>query len=155
MNQNFNSNPGDYKNSYVVPNYQQAYNPYQPNLQQPTQLNQFIVKNVNSFDEAKNSNIDFYNTHIFMDSSNPYIYMKKINNNGLEDFYTFRLCENPPDRMELLEQRMFNIEKMLERVINNVSASESNDVPTNAESIETAESSPISKRSGNATGKKP
>lgn len=143
-------NPGNpYQNNV---NYSQAYGTYP---QQNTQLNnnQFVVKNVNSFDEAKNTSIDFYNTYLFIDFNNEFIYLKKINNNGLEDFYTFKLSANPPDKMQILEQRMFNIEKMLEKVINNV-PSESDVVPTISESNESTESSSLSKGSGNVTRKK-
>lgn len=149
-------NQNMYNNQQNVPPYNNNYynGTYQPYSPQQQTNNQFVVKNVNSYDEAKNANVDYFNTYIFTDFNNSSIYLKRINNNGLEDFYTFKLAENPPDRIQMMEQRMLNIEEMLGRMINNVPTNEPNDVSTNAQSNERAESSLISKGAGNVTRKK-
>lgn len=111
----------------------------------------FKIRNVSSFDEAKNMNIDYLNTYVCLDLNNSNIYLKRLNNNGFEEIFTFRLTENPPDKIQLMEQRMSNIENLLERVFNN--ANEPNDVQSNGGASETAKSSSIPKSNGNASRK--
>lgn len=156
-NNHFFNNPNQqqtimpsFGNSHQLP-YQSFYNSPQ---QQQNINNQFIVTNVNNFDEAKNTTIDFYNTYIFTDFNNSAIYLRRVNNNGLEDFYTFKLTENPPDRMQVLEQRLINIENFLRGGIKNDESNDTSTFPANAEQDAISKPSNVSKGTTNASGKK-
>lgn len=153
-NNNFthqNNTVPPYNNNFYQNPYQAFYTP--PQNQQNIN-NQFIVKNVNNFDEAKNTNIDFYNTYIFTDLNNSAIYLKRVNNNGLEDFYTFKLTENPPDKMQVLEQRLINIENFLMGGSKNDESNDTSTFPTNVEQDATSKPSNVSKGSTNVTREK-
>lgn len=121
---------------------------------------QFKVISVNNFDEVKNFNIDYFNTYVFIDQLNSNIFLKKINNNGFQEILTFRRVENPPDQNQLFNERITNIERLLNDLMSkkwgefNESANKSNDVPTNVKQFTTTESGVISEGAGDVTGKK-
>lgn len=136
----------------------QYYNNFQPipqnNMNNSYHLSEtFKVMNVNNFEDIKNIATDYLSTYIFIDQSNFNIYLKKINNNGFQEILTFQRTANPPDRMQLLEQRLISIENSLKGLIKNES-NESNDVSTNVEPVTTTESSLVSKGSNNVTREK-
>ena len=101
---NFTPNPMiDYYRNQI----NQLQNQYQP----------FITRQVTNIDEAKASIIDPTSTYLFIDSNAGKIYMKRMNNNGLSDFFTFKVEEpiqekatNPLDEINL---RLTNIENKL------------------------------------------
>ena len=124
---------------------QQVFNPGQMYQQIQPQTTQFIARQVSNIEEAKACLIDPLSTFLFIDSSCGKIYMKRMNNNGLSDFYVFSVEENrqemKQDPLEAINKRLENIENKLgginvQSVSNdgsksNESHSESN-VPANA-----------------------
>lgn len=101
---------------------------------------QFITRQVSNIEEAKACMVDPLSTYIFIDVSVGKIYMKRMNNNGLSDFYTFVVEENKQeikkeDPFEIINQRLINIENKLGGISNVQSISdESKSNELNAES---------------------
>lgn len=91
-------------------------NPYMMNFRQPfINQQQFITKQVTSIEEARASMVDPLSTYLFVDSSTGYIYLKRMNNNGLSDFFIYKPDENKQGEtpLDLINNRLSNIEKML------------------------------------------
>lgn len=139
MYQNYN-NPNNFFNPFTNTAPQNNNNP------------QFITKNVNNFDDAKNTPINPFNIFLFPDFNNSSIYLKRINSNGLEEMLTFKLTENPPDRLYMVEQELANIKNYL-RGLNNAT-NDGNDVSTNVGNGTTAITTNISNLSTDDTRQK-
>ena len=96
---------------------QQMFNPGQMYQQIQPQTTQFITRQVSNIEEAKACLIDPLSTFLFIDSSCGKIYMKRMNNNGLSDFYVFSVEENKQemkqDPLEAINKRLENIENKL------------------------------------------
>ena len=111
---------------------------------------QFITKQVTNIEEAKAYIVDPFNSYLFVDINSGKIYMKKMNNNGMSDFYIFSIEENvKQDPFAEINRRLDNIENKLGGI--NVQ-SISNDKESKSVSIgtdEKSESKTISKSSGN------
>ena len=111
---------------------------------------QFITKQVTNIEEAKAYIVDPFNSYLFVDINSGKIYMKKMNNNGMSDFYVFSIEENvKQDPFAEINRRLDNIENKLGGI--NVQ-SISNDAESKSVSIgtdEKSESKTISKGSGN------
>ena len=111
---------------------------------------QFITKQVTNIEEAKAYIVDPFNSYLFVDINSGKIYMKKMNNNGMSDFYVFSIEENvKQDPFAEINRRLDNIENKLGGI--NVQ-SISNDTESKSVSIgtdEKSESKTISKSSGN------
>ena len=111
---------------------------------------QFITKQVTNIEEAKAYIVDPFNSYLFVDINSGKIYMKKMNNNGMSDFYIFSIEENvKQDPFAEINRRLDNIENKLGGI--NVQ-SISNDAEPKSVSIgtdEKSESKTISKSSGN------
>ena len=111
---------------------------------------QFITKQVTNIDEAKAYIVDPFNSYLFVDINSGKIYMKKMNNNGMSDFYIFSIEENvKQDPFAEINRRLDNIENKLGGI--NVQ-SVSNDAESKSVSIGTDEKSEpktVSKSSGN------
>lgn len=111
---------------------------------------QFITKQVTNIEEAKAYIVDPFNSYLFVDINSGKIYMKKMNNNGMSDFYVFSIEENvKQDPFAEINRRLDNIENKLGGI--NVQ-SISNDAESKSVSIgtdEKSESETISKSSGN------
>lgn len=111
---------------------------------------QFITKQVTNIEEAKAYIVDPFNSYLFVDINSGKIYMKKMNNNGMSDFYVFSIEENvKQDPFAEINRRLDNIENKLGGI--NVQ-SISNDKESKSVSIgtdEKSESKTISKSSGN------
>ena len=111
---------------------------------------QFITKQVTNIEEAKAYIVDPFNSYLFVDINSGKIYMKKMNNNGMSDFYIFSVEENvKQDPFAEINRRLDNIENKLGGI--NVQ-SISNDAESKSVSIgtdEKSESKTISKSSGN------
>jgi len=145
---------------YPYQNYQQQWLPFPP--QQPQINSRFVT----SIDEAKASMIDAVSTNLFLDSSTGKIYMKKLNNNGQADFYTYAIEEQKPPKDPLAEinERLTKIEnyiggKNVQSVSNDVGYAKSEPVskPTVTEPNERydeTESAGISEDAGNGWWKK-
>ena len=111
---------------------------------------QFITKQVTNIEEAKAYIVDPFNSYLFVDINSGKINMKKMNNNGMSDFYIFSIEENvKQDPFAEINIRLDNIENKLGGI--NVQ-SISNDKESKSVSIgtdEKSESKTISKSSGN------
>ena len=111
---------------------------------------QFITKQVTNIEEAKAYIVDPFNSYLFVDINSGKIYMKKMNNNGMSDFYIFSIEENvKQDPFTEINRRLDNIENKLGGI--NVQ-SVSNDAESKSVSIGTDEKSEpktVSKSSGN------
>lgn len=111
---------------------------------------QFITKQVTNIEEAKAYIVDPFNSYLFVDINSGKIYMKKMNNNGMSDFYVFSIEENvKQDPFIEINRRLDNIENKLGGI--NVQ-SVSNDAESKSVSIGTDEKSEpktVSKSSGN------
>ena len=111
---------------------------------------QFITKQVTNIEEAKAYIVDPFNSYLFVDINSGKIYLKKMNNNGMSDFYVFSIEENvKQDPFAEINRRLDNIEDKLGGI--NVQ-SISNDAESKSVSIgadEKSESETISKSSGN------
>ena len=111
---------------------------------------QFITKQVTNIEEAKAYIVDPFNSYLFVDINSGKIYMKKMNNNGMSDFYVFSIEENvKQDPFTEINRRLDNIENKLGGInvqsISNDAESKSTDIGTD----EKSESKTISKSSGN------
>ena len=111
---------------------------------------QFITKQVTNIDEAKAYIVDPFNSYLFVDINSGKIYLKKMNNNGMSDFYVFSIEENvKQDPFAEINRRLDNIENKLGGI--NVQ-SISNDAESKSVSIgtdEKSESKTVPKSSGN------
>lgn len=111
---------------------------------------QFITKQVTNIEEAKAYIVDPFNSYLFVDINSGKIYMKKMNNNGMSDFYVFSIEENvKQDPFAEINRRLDNIENKLGGI--NVQ-SISNDAESKSITIGTDEKSEpktFSKGSGN------
>ena len=111
---------------------------------------QFITKQVTNIEEAKAYIVDPFNSYLFVDINSGKIYMKKMNNNGMSDFYIFSIEENvKQDPFTEINRRLDNIENKLGGI--NVQPI-SNDAESKSVSIGTDEKSEpktVSKSSGN------
>lgn len=111
---------------------------------------QFITKQVTNIEEAKAYIVDPFNSYLFVDINSGKIYMKKMNNNGMSDFYVFSIEENvKQDPFAEINRRLDNIENKLGGIdvqsISNDAESKSVSIGTD----EKSESKTISKSSGN------
>ena len=98
-----------------LPQYQNAaqFNP-NPAPQNPN----LITRYVTNIEEAKAAMIDGLSTYLFIDAGSGKIYLKKMNNNGLSDFYTYIVDESGTaakalDPMQQINARLQNIENTL------------------------------------------
>lgn len=112
---------------------QQMFNPGQMYQQIQPQTTQFITRQVSNIEEAKACLIDPLSTFLFIDSSCGKIYMKRMNNNGLSDFYVFSVEENKQemnqDPLEAINKRLENIENKLGGISNVQSVSNDGSKP--------------------------
>ena len=111
---------------------------------------QFITKQVTNIEEAKAYIVDPFNSYLFVDINSGKIYMKKMNNNGMSDFYVFSIEENvKQDPFAEINRRLDNIENKLGEInvqsISNDAESKSVSIGTN----EKSESKTVPKSSGN------
>ena len=111
---------------------------------------QFITKQVTNIEEAKAYIVDPFNSYLFVDINSGKIYMKKMNNNGMSDFYIFSIEENvKQDPFAEINRRLDNIENKLGGInvqsISNNAESKSVSIGTD----EKSESKTVSKSSGN------
>lgn len=156
-------NPQFQYNNYPHQNYDMYRQPMYNNYATPTpRSSQFITKMVTSIEEARASIIDGLYTHLFIDINSGKIYLKRINNNGLSDFFIYSIEEqktnNPNEPFNLILNRLDVIENKLGELYANESVKNdgTTDVTTNAKSKSaTIESSTTNderkKRNGNQT----
>lgn len=108
----------------LYPQYAQAP---QMALQNPAQAaqpqvqanpnNQLITRYVTNIEEAKAAMVDALGTYLFIDTASGKIYLKRMNNNGLSDFYTYAIeetkTEDKNDAFTEINTRLSNIENTL------------------------------------------
>lgn len=77
----------------------------------------FVAKQVTNIEEAKASMIDPLATYLFVDTSTGKIYLKRLNNNGLADFFIYSpeepIIQKEINPIDEIKDRLANIEKML------------------------------------------
>lgn len=97
----------------------QAYQPQQFNVygRQVFNAPQFVTKIVTSVEEARASLVDPLSTYLFIDTATGNIYMKRMNNNGLSDFFVYKVEDmsqkGNEDPLREISRRLFNIENIL------------------------------------------
>lgn len=149
-----------------VPQFQSQ--PYQPQQGAP-QATQFVARFVTNIEEAKAAMIDAMSTYLFVDSSNGRIYLKKMNNNGLSEFYVYVIEDSKQgqniDPLTEINRRLTNIENFLGGLTNdkpvqgNAGGDEPAGVPSTAVATKNdrhdeAEPAGFSKNAGNGWRKK-
>ena len=134
--------------------------------QQAPQLPQFVTRFVGNIEEAKAAMTDAFSTYIFVDQNTGRIYLKRISNNGLSEFYTYEIAdtnkEMKPDPLNEINARLLNIEHFIGEIKNDKSVSgnvEPAAVPSATvtgphESNGAAESNSVPKVAGNGWRKK-
>ena len=89
---------------------------------------------VTSIEEAKAAMIDGFSTNVFLDSGNGKIYVKKLNNNGLSDFFIYSIEDNKTqDPFTEINTRLASIEKTLGGLIYDKSISSNASVQQSTE----------------------
>lgn len=97
-----------------LPQYQNAAQ-FNPN---PAQQNpNLITRYVTNIEEAKAAMVDALGTYLFIDTASGKIYLKRMNNNGLSDFYSYAIeetkTEDKNDAFTEINTRLSNIENTL------------------------------------------
>ena len=118
------------------------------------QAPQIVSRFVTNEQEAKAAMVDALSTYIFIDAGSGKIYLKKMNNNGLSDFYTYVVDEsNAPnakaDPMQEINNRLSNIENIIGDLKNDKSVSGNADV---TESEGASKPAVTGKNAANGTG---
>lgn len=97
-------------NDFYFRNAQQQFQPQQ--WQQP----QITARFVSCVDEAKAVIADPLSTYLFIDRSSGKIYLKRLNNSGLSEFYVYspeQGAQTRKDPIEEINARLANIENYL------------------------------------------
>ncbi len=91
------------------PQYQQLNLPFPP--PQP----QLVTRYVSNVEEAKASMINPLSVNLYVDTASGKIYMKKMNNNGISEFYEYTISETADkyDPLSEINTRLSNIENFL------------------------------------------
>lgn len=130
-----------------------GYSPQQP------QIKSHYVSNI---EEAKASMIDPLSVNLFIDTASGKIYMKRMSNNGISEFYEYIIEEaKKSDPIQEINNRLTNIENVLGGIVNVQSVSNdeststhSTEVTRNDESNGSTEPTAFSKNEGNDYWKK-
>lgn len=163
---------GNQANDFYLRQAQQLSQQYQfpphPQPQQPAMQNapQFVTRFVGNIEEAKAAMTDALSTYLFVDQNTGRIYMKRLSNNGLSEFYVYEIADTnkqvKTDPLSEINARLSNIEHVIGEIRNDKSVP-SHDEPArtiDAEITEphepngSAESNGFSKVSGNGWRKK-
>ena len=88
---------------------QQQWLPFPPQPQVP----QIATHFVSSIEEAKNAIADPLCIHIFMDSANGKIYVKKMGDKGISEFFVYSQEEAPKDPMTEINCRLSKLEHFI------------------------------------------
>lgn len=130
--------------------YNQQWLPFPP--QQPTLNSRFVT----SIEEARASMIDAFSTNLFVDTSTGKIYLKKMNNNGQADFFTYAIEEQkaPVDPLKEINERLTKIENYIGGRSESVSVNAESAVTKSYESNGTTESAGFPKNERNDKWKK-
>lgn len=125
-----------------------------PMMQPPP--NQFIIRQVGSENEARNSMISPLYIHIFINYNNRDMYVKRMGNTGLSEFTTYKpMSENRQnDPFEIINQRLSNIESKLGGMNESISISNAGNAESNDSANAKAEPPIVPEGSGNDARKK-
>lgn len=88
---------------------------------------QFVTRQVTNIEEAKAYIIDAINTFLFLDFNSGKIYLKRMNNNGLADFFTFTMEKNAKPDEHSIESRIARLENIIMKRGNNTNESVTDD----------------------------
>ena len=130
------------------------FNQFQNQMQPPP--NQFIIRQVGSENEARNSMISPLYIHIFINYNNRDMYVKRMGNTGLSEFITYKpMGENKQnDPFEIINQRLSNIESKLGGMNESISISNAGNTESNDSANAKAEPPIVPEGSGNDARKK-
>ncbi|MCM1223339.1 MAG: septum formation initiator family protein [Lachnospiraceae bacterium] len=142
----------------MYPNFQQ-----QPDYRPPQVV--FQVKVVSSIDEARAFIVNPVYTYLFVDMGTGRIYMKRMGNNGLSDFFVYEVNENPAEPkspIDELKDRIAELESQIKELRNNESVSDDGrdakphggDAGADAVADENAKPAAVPKGAGDDGGKK-
>lgn len=143
----------------MYPNFPQP----QPDYRQSQPA--FQVKAVSSIDEARAFIVSPVYTYLFVDMGNGRIYLKRMGNNGLSDFFVYEVNENPTEPkspIDELKDRIAELESQIKELRSNESVSNDGrdakpnegDAGADDGTNEGAKPAVIPKVSGNNGGKK-
>lgn len=130
------------------------FNQFQNQMQPPP--NQFIIRQVGSENEARNSMISPLYIHIFINYNNGDMYVKRMGNTGLSEFTTYKpMSENKQnDPFEIINKRLSNIESKLGGMNESISISNAGNAESNDSANAKAEPPIVPEGSGNDARKK-
>ncbi len=95
---------------YPVYQPQQQWLPFPP--QQP-QVPQISTHFVSSIEEAKNAIADPLCIHLFMDTANGKVYIKKMGDKGTSEFFVYSQEEAPKDPILEINSRLNKLEHLI------------------------------------------
>ena len=104
------SNPS---NEFYLRQAQQQWLPFPPQQPQQPQQPQIVSRFVSSQNEAKSVLIDPLSINLFVDAANGKIYVKKMGDKGLYEFYVYTQEEAPADPLSQIDSRLTRIEKIV------------------------------------------
>lgn len=135
---------------------QQQWLPFPPQTPPQPQIASRFVTNI---EEAKAALIDPLSINVFMDSANGKIYIKKMGDKGLSEFYIYSAEEAQKDPITQINERLSKIELFLgglndKSISGNASVQQSQSIPQPAvtkqnESNDAAESTGVSNVAAN------
>lgn len=99
-------------NDFYLRQAQQQWLPFPPQPTQPQQP-QIISRFVTSVNEAKSVLIDPLSINLFVDSANGKIYVKKMGDKGLYEFFVYSQEEAPADPLSQIDSRLTRIENII------------------------------------------
>lgn len=92
----------------------------QPDYRQPQPA--FQVKAVSSIEEARAFIVNPIYTYLFVDMGNGRIYLKRMGNNGLSEFFVYEVNENPTEPkspIDELKDRIAELENQIKELRSN------------------------------------
>lgn len=140
----------------MYPNFQQDYRSPQTAFQ---------VKVVSNVEEARAFIVSPLYTYLFVDMSSGRIYLKRMGNNGLSDFFVYEVNENPVEPkspIDELKDRIAQLENQIKEMRENESVpndghdAKPNGVDAGADDVANASAKPavVPKGAGDDGGKK-
>lgn len=98
---------------YPYPAYQQPQQQWLPFPPQQPQVPQITTHFVSSIEEAKNAIADPLCIHLFMDSASGKIYIKKMGDKGVSEFFVYTQEEAPKDPILEINSRLSKLEHLI------------------------------------------
>ena len=98
---------------YPYPVYGQPQQQWLPFPPQQPQVPQISTHFVSSIEEAKNAMADPLCIHLFMDSASGKIYIKKMGDKGVSEFFVYSQEEAPKDPILEINSRLSRLEHFI------------------------------------------